>query len=137
MTGVIATLGYRSEKKRFVEEPRMEKRTDKHHIRGVFIDRVVSSVGGTEARTASWGEFSSNSVSLAVEDAESSELDSRGVLLPELPSGLTESKISPKRGASRLNLPSIPDMTPVPSRSSDMDLRPAVDGRDVPDLLEL
>jgi hypothetical protein len=62
MTGVIATLGYRNEKNKFVEEPRIEKRTDKHHMRGVFIDSVVLSVGGTEARTSSCGEFSSRSM---------------------------------------------------------------------------
>jgi hypothetical protein len=53
MTGVMATLGYRNEKNRFVEDPRIEKRTDRVHMRGVLMDKVVSSVGGTEARTAS------------------------------------------------------------------------------------
>jgi hypothetical protein len=51
MTGVIATLGYLREKNRFVEEPSTEKSMDKVHILGVFMDRLVSSVGETEART--------------------------------------------------------------------------------------
>jgi hypothetical protein len=51
MTGVIETLGYRREKKRFVEEPRIAKSIESAHIRGVFIERVVLSTADTEART--------------------------------------------------------------------------------------
>jgi hypothetical protein len=53
MTGVMATLGYLKEKNKFVEDPRIAKRTDKTHIRGVLMDKVMLSVGGTEARTVS------------------------------------------------------------------------------------
>lgn len=34
MTGVIATLGYRREKKRFVAEPKSANKKDRVHIRG-------------------------------------------------------------------------------------------------------
>jgi hypothetical protein len=34
-----------------VADPRIEKSIDKAHIRGVLIDRLVLSVGETEART--------------------------------------------------------------------------------------
>ncbi len=52
MTGVIATLGYRNEKKRLVADPAMAKIIDKVHIRGVLMERVALSVGSTDARTS-------------------------------------------------------------------------------------
>lgn len=54
ITGVIEIDGYRSEKNRFVEDPRRENRMDKVHMRGVLMDSVRSSVAGTEARTSGY-----------------------------------------------------------------------------------
>lgn len=54
ITGVMEMDGYRSEKKRFVEDPSREKRMDSVHMRGVLIDSVRSSVAGTEARTSGY-----------------------------------------------------------------------------------
>lgn len=51
MTGVMLTLGYLREKNRFVAEPRKEKSKDRVHMRGVLMEREVSSKGRTEART--------------------------------------------------------------------------------------
>lgn len=79
ITGVIETLGYRNEKKRFEDDPRIEKMVDNVHIRGVFIDRVVLSTAETEARTCGYGELSGGSSSLWVEESSmaSSEVSSR------------------------------------------------------------
>lgn len=124
MTGVIATLGYRNEKKRFVEDPRKEKRTERHHMRGVLIDRVVSSVGRTDARTISCGESSPSSGSRFKEVSSSSlsngpacepPLLELGVLFESFPS------ISPGIDASDTpKRPSKPVMSIAPSWSSDL-----------------
>jgi hypothetical protein len=45
------TLGYLKEKNRLVDDPRKEKSVDRNHMRGVFMDKAVLSVGETEART--------------------------------------------------------------------------------------
>lgn len=49
--GVRLTLGYRREKKRFVEEPAMEKMMDRNHMRGVSMDKERLSVAATDALT--------------------------------------------------------------------------------------
>ena len=67
ITGVIETLGYRKEKKRFVEDPRMANKRDSTHIRGVLIERAVLSTADTEARTCGYGELSGGSSSFVVE----------------------------------------------------------------------
>jgi hypothetical protein len=51
MMGVMLTLGYLNEKNKFVEEPRIAKKIDNAHIRGVLMDSERSSVAATEART--------------------------------------------------------------------------------------
>ena len=47
----MLTLGYLKEKKRFVLLPKIAKTIERNHMRGVLIDREVSSVGGTVALT--------------------------------------------------------------------------------------
>jgi hypothetical protein len=54
----MLTLGYLKEKNRLVEEPKIANKMDKDHMRGVLMDKVVSSVGATEARTWAYGESS-------------------------------------------------------------------------------
>jgi hypothetical protein len=66
MTGVIATLGYRNEKNKFVAEPAVAKIIDRIHMRGVLMDSEVLSVAGTEARTSGYGELSGGSSTLGV-----------------------------------------------------------------------
>ncbi len=58
MIGVRLTLGYRREKNKLVEEPAIENRIDKNHMRGVSIDKERLSVAATEARTCAYGELS-------------------------------------------------------------------------------
>jgi hypothetical protein len=47
----MLTLGYRKEKNKFVDEPKMAKIMESVHMRGVFMDSETSSVGRTDART--------------------------------------------------------------------------------------
>ncbi len=106
ITGVIATLGYLKEKKRFVEDPRIEKRIDRNHMRGVLTDRVVLSIGDTEARTCGYGELSGGSSSSPAASSSSS------------PSVLASS--SSGIGPSRLSFGRAPSVTPKrPSRPPD------------------
>jgi hypothetical protein len=72
----METLGYRNEKKRFEDDPRIEKMVDNVHIRGVFIDKVVLSTAETEARTWGYGELSGGSSSLSVSSMASSDVSS-------------------------------------------------------------
>jgi len=51
MIGVRLTLGYRREKNKLVEEPAIENRMDRNHMRGVSMERERSSVAATDART--------------------------------------------------------------------------------------
>lgn len=136
--GVMATEGYRSAKNRFVEDPSIENNSDRTHIRGVLIERVVSSVGDTEARTASCGLFSSSSDSVSEPLPETLEASSP-IIYEDVEArrdglSLTPSSKSPSRGASaRLKRPSRPEASTEPSISSDM--RDDVDGRDLDKLL--
>jgi hypothetical protein len=58
MTGVMLTDGNRSEKNRFVLDPKIAKSILRIHMRGVFILSVMLSVGATDARTCAYGESS-------------------------------------------------------------------------------
>lgn len=51
MMGVILTLGYLKEKNKLVDEPKIAKNMESTHMRGVLMERVISSVAATEART--------------------------------------------------------------------------------------
>lgn len=114
----MATLGYLKEKNKLVDEPRMEKRMDKHHMRGVFIESVVLSIGDTEARTTSFGEFSSASRSgISVEDEAEEESPSNG------PSSSVKSSSSSttldRRASGMAKRPSRPETSAAPSKLSD------------------
>jgi hypothetical protein len=51
MMGVMLTLGYLKEKNRFVEDPKIANKMESAHMRGVLMEREISSVAATEART--------------------------------------------------------------------------------------
>lgn len=129
----MATLGYLKEKNKLVEEPRMEKRMDRHHMRGVFIESVVSSIGDTDARTTSLGEFSSASRSgISVEDEAEEASPSNG------PSSSVKSWSSSttldRRASGMPKRPSRPETSAAPSKSSDLrdDRREAKDRLEMP-----
>jgi hypothetical protein len=63
-------------------EPVSEKSRERIHMRGVLIDRVISSVAGTVARTWAYGELSggSSSVDLVSSPSKSKESSSSLVM---------------------------------------------------------
>lgn len=94
----------------------MEKRMERHHMRGVFMDRVISSIGDTEARTASLGEFSSASRSgISVEEeapsssGPSSEMSSSSTTVDRRASGMPNRPSTPETSAAPSKLPDLRD----------------------------
>jgi len=55
---VIVTLGYLNEKNMFVADPSKANSKDNIHIRGVLIDKVMSSEAETAALTSGYEESS-------------------------------------------------------------------------------